>query len=454
MHAQEKRYGALVILLKVWHSTSRGVSYWEEGEDKRIFYTMGSNLYALNAITGKPIQSFGQNGKIDLRSGLPDSEKDKFVISNTPGTIFKNKIIMPLRVSEDIGGALGDVMAFDVQTGELDWVFKTIPDKGSSGNKTWGNTNVRASEMTGGANNWAGMALDAERELLFVPTGSASPDFYGGFRIGSNLYANSLVALDANTGEYQWHFQFTHHDLWDRDPPAPPNLLNVKQEDKIVPAVAQVTKQGYVYLFHRETGKPLFSIKEKPVPSSELVGEEAWPTQPFPIKPKPFARQANELSESDISSFAPDKDSLKNLLVNADKRIYAPPALTPVFLLPGYDGAAEWGGAGVDPENGILYVNSNEMAWLLQMKSTNTNETKKLPLGQRTYNKFCMVCHKEDRRGIAASGYPSLVGIKDKLSKSEIKELIQKGKGMMPGFPQISANEVDALVGFSFRRTR
>ncbi|GGG37602.1 hypothetical protein GCM10011414_03710 [Croceivirga lutea] len=436
--------------LKVWHSTSRGVSYWEEGEDKRIFYTIGSYLYALNAITGKPIQSFGQNGKIDLRSGLPDSEKDKFVISNTPGTIFKDKIIMPLRVSEDIGGALGDVLAFNVKTGEVAWVFKTIPEKGSPGNETWGNTNVRASETTGGANNWAGMALDSERELLFVPTGSASPDFYGGFRKGSNLYANSLVALDANTGEYQWHFQFTHHDLWDRDPPAPPNLLNVKQEGKTVPAVAQVTKQGYVFLFHRETGVPLFSIKEKPVPATVLMGEEAWLTQPFPIKPKPFARQANELSESDISPFAPDKDSLRNVLVNADKRIYAPPALSPVFLLPGYDGAAEWGGAGVDPKNGILYVNSNEMAWLLQMKSAAKKALKKLPLGQQTYDKYCMVCHKEDRRGIAASGYPSLIGIKNNFSKDQLGELINNGKGMMPGFPQISVKEANALVGFLF----
>lgn len=436
--------------IQIYHSTSRGVTYWQEGEDKRIFYTIGSDLYALNAITGKPITSFGKHGKVDLRSGLPASEKDKFVISNTPGTVFKDKIIMPLRVSEDIGGALGDIIAFNVKTGVVDWVFQTIPDRNKKGNDTWGNPEIRRSGTTGGGNNWSGMALDSELEIIYVPTGSASPDFYGGFRKGDNLYANSLLALKANTGEYLWHFQFTHHDLWDRDPPAPPNLLTVIRGGIKIPAVAQITKQGYVYVFNRQTGRPLFDIEEVDVPASTLDGELASATQPFPIKPKPFARQSDDITLNDISPLAPNRDVLEQLFLKADNRIYAPPSESPVFLLPGYDGAAEWGGAGVDPHKGILYVNSNEMPWILQMKKNDDEANNQLPLGHRTYRQYCALCHQENKEGKAVSGFPSLLDLKSKYEAEEVSSLITNGKGMMPGFPQLSDAELKALVGFLF----
>lgn len=435
--------------VKVWHSTSRGVSYWFKGEDKRILCTRGAYLFALDANTGKPISSFGEAGKIDLRSGMPKSAKNKFVISNTPGTIFKDVIVMPLRVSEGAGAAPGDIMAFNVITGELEWSFHTIPHPGEFGHETWEDSTAYKSEIVGGANNWAGMAVDEEAEIIYVPTGSAAPDFYGGVRKGQNLFSNSLLALNANTGERIWHFQFTHHDIWDRDPPAPPNLLMVERDGKKIPAVAQVTKQGYVFVFDRLTGEPLFDIEEVPVPKSNLDGEESWETQPLPVSPKPFARQSIDLSESDISPFAENKETLVSAFKKANKSLYAPPSTEPVLLLPGYDGAAEWGGAAVDPEDGILYVNSNEMAWTLLMNE-NTGDTFDGPLGEATYQKYCVVCHQSNRKGNVASGYPSLIDLQLRKNKNEVTEIITSGKGMMTGFPQLSKNEMDALLLFLF----
>ncbi|APQ17308.1 outer membrane protein assembly factor BamB family protein [Maribacter hydrothermalis] len=435
--------------VQVWHSTSRGVSYWEKDDDKRILCTRGANLYALDALTGKPVPSFGVEGKIDMRSGMPDSAKEKFVISNTPGTVFKDLIVMPLRISEGSDAAPGDVMAFNVITGKLEWIFHTIPHPGELGYETWEDPNAYKNPTIGAANNWAGMALDEEAEIIYIPTGSAAPDFYGGDRLGSNLFANSLVALNVNNGEYLWHFQFTHHDIWDRDLPAPPNLLTVKHNGQKIKAVAQITKQGFVYLFNRLTGEPLFEIEEVPVPPSKLVGENAWPTQPIPNKPKPFARQSNELTKNDISPYADNKEELIRIFESAEKEVYSPPNLTPTLLLPGYDGAAEWGGAGVDPDDGILYVNSNEMAWNLQMNIKKT-PIEELTIGSTIYSNKCATCHQPYRTGVSSSGFPSLIDIQLKKSKNEIVSIITNGKGMMTGFPTLSATEKEALVQFLF----
>jgi len=436
--------------LQVWHSTSRGVSYWENDNDKRVFFTRGSQLWALDALTGKPVESFGDSGSIDLRSGLPENAKDKFVISNTPGTIFNDLIIMPLRVSESIGSAPGYIMAFNVKSGNLAWVFNTLPLPGEPGYDSWEDPEYYKKGYIGGANNWAGMALDIENGILFAPTGSAAPDFYGGLRKGKNLYANSLLALEATTGNLLWHFQFTHHDVWDRDPPAPPNLMTLNRGGKAVKAVVQTTKQGYVFAFNRLTGEPLFDIEERPVPSSTLSGEATWPTQPFPIKPAPFARQSTSITGQNISPYAENPEELRQLLENSERAIYAPPALEPVFLLPGYDGGAEWGGSGADPENGILYVNSNEMAWFLQMGKDSTNFKENGLTGKGIYNKYCAVCHQTHREGVVSSGYPSLLGLKDRLSKEETELIIKNGKGMMFGFPQITTEELDALIAFLY----
>ncbi|MFC4095736.1 outer membrane protein assembly factor BamB family protein [Euzebyella saccharophila] len=435
--------------VKVWHSTSRGLSYWKKDKDQRILCTRGSDLIALNALTGEPISTFGINGKVDMRKGLPEREQSKFLISNTPGTVFNDLIIMPLRVSEGAGAALGDVMAFNVVTGKHEWSFKTIPDAGKEGSETWGNTRIRESEIVGAANNWSGMAVDEELEIIYVPTGSAAPDFYGGVRPGSNLFANSLVALNANTGEKVWHFQFTHHDIWDRDPPAPPNLITVERNGEKIPAVAQVTKQGYVFVFDRRTGEPLFEIEERPVPTSTLKGEKTSPTQPFPVNPKPFARQSNSLTEDDMSPFSENKEELLAVFKKADKRIYAPPSLDPVLLLPGYDGAAEWGGAGADPDKGILYVNSNEMPYLLKMGEAK-NMASGLPKGQAIYQQNCATCHNPDRSGAPASGFPSLIDLQFRKEKDEVTFIITQGKGMMTGFPQIKGDDMEALLRFLY----
>ncbi|MCR9100323.1 MAG: PQQ-binding-like beta-propeller repeat protein [bacterium] len=433
----------------IWHSTSRGISYWEDGADKRVLYTSGAYLYALNALDGRLISSFGDNGRVDLHTGLPAVAKDKFIVSNTPGTIFDNLIIMPTRVGEGAGAAPGDIRAFDVRTGALIWTFHTIPHPGEPGYDTWSDPDTYLNEgIPGGANNWAGMALDPDLGIVYIPTGSASPDFYGGHRLGDNLYADCLLALNARTGAYLWHYQFVHHDLWDRDPPAPPNLIKVTHKGKPVDAVAQITKQGFVFVFDRRTGEPLFDIEEVPVPPSRLEGEQASPTQPVPVKPRPFARQAADISVDNISPYAPNPEELQATLRQLDNRRYAPPAIGPVLLLPGYDGGAEWGGAGTDPEKGILYVNANEMPWILQMEPAKS-ETPVSP-GAQLYLSYCAACHQKDRQGLPQSGYPALTGIANRLTRGETAALITNGKGMMPGFPQLEEAQKDAILDFLY----
>lgn len=431
---------------KQWHSTSRGVSYWEKGDDKRILFTAGANLYALNAKTGKPISTFGNNGAVDLHLGLPESAKNKFVISNTPGTIFKDLIIMPLRVSEAADAAPGDIRAFNIITGELEWTFHTIPYPNEPGYEDWEDKNAYKNTNVGAANNWAGMAVDPKSGIIFIPTGSAAPDFYGGNRKGNNLYANCLLALNANTGEKIWHYQFIHHDILDRDPPAAPNLILVERDGEKIEAVAQVTKQGYVFVFERTTGKALFDIVEEEVPASILEGEDASKTQPKPLLPKPFARASNELTEKDINPYSKNKDSLLEIFRKADKRWFAPPNTEPVLLLPGYDGGAEWGGTAADPEEGIIYVNSNEMAWILQMEKNDTEKV--VSKGESLFVTNCASCHKKDFTGFPESGYPSLVNVLEKLSIEEVSTLISNGRGRMIGFTQLSSDEKTAIIQF------
>jgi len=432
--------------LKNWASTSRGVSYWTNGTEERILFTAGHNLWALNAKTGEAILSFGENGKVDLHTGLPTIAQTKFIISNTPGTIFQDLIILPVRLSEGADAAPGDIRAFNVLTGKLAWTFHTIPYPGEYGYKTF-SKNAYKNEFVGAANNWAGMAVDNKRGILFVPTGSAGFDFWGGNRKGTNLFANCLLALDAKTGKRLWHFQTTHHDIWDRDLPAPPNLIQVKKNGKIIDAVAQVTKQGFVFVFDRVTGKPLFPIIEKRVGKSNLKGEVSWPTQPFPLLPKPYARLSNEIKANDINPYSENKEQLKNQLANLKKDWYDAPSLEGTLILPGFDGGAEWGGAGANPDKGILYVNSNEMAWIQTMVPTISS--KKLQSnGEKAYRQYCMTCHGEERKGNTLSGYPNLVDIIKRKNKTFLKQIIAQGKGMMPGFSHLSKEEQANILNF------
>jgi quinoprotein glucose dehydrogenase len=431
-------------------NTGRGVAYWRDGNDQRILHTIGSQLYALDAKTGKLIESFGDHGKVDLHTGLPEIAQKKFMVSNTPGTIFEDLIVMPLRLSEDSDAAPGDIRAFNVRTGKLAWTFHTIPYPGEFGYETFPKDAYK-NTFTGAANNWAGMAVDRKRGILYVPTGSAGYDFYGAKRKGANLFANCLLALDARTGKRIWHYQTMHHDLWDRDLPAPPNLIIVKRNGKSIDAVAQVSKQGYIFVFDRVTGKPLFPIKEVAAPQKTLPGEFPWPTQPVPTKPASYARQSNTLTEADISIHAPDRDSLIAKFKTYKKAMFAAPSKEGTIILPGFDGGAEWGGAAADPSEGIIYVNSNEMAWILTMKDTpKASELTTLSPGEKVYTTYCVTCHGPQRKGNAKSGYPSLLDLGLRRDRPFVTQLISTGKGMMPGFPMLTSAEKQALVAFLF----
>lgn len=425
----------------------RGLSYWEDGDDKRILYSRESWLHAANAITGDPILSFGDSGRVSLKSGLGSTVEKKYVVSRTPGTVYEDLIIMPLALSEGSDAAPGYIQAFNIRTGKLEWVFRTIPGPGEFGYDTWPpdaykNTNV------GAANNWSGMSVDRERGIVYVPTGSAAFDFYGGPRKGSNLFANTLLALNAKTGERIWHFQLVHHDILDRDAPAPPNLLTVTRGGLKIDAVAQVTKQGFVYVFNRENGEPLFPIEEVPVPPSDIPGEEAWPTQPLPVRPLPYARQT--LTENDLNPYSSNKDSvLAGFRQSRFEGPYTPLTKKGSIIYPGLDGGAEWGGAAVDPD-GIMYLNSNEMGWHISLNERQFLAENIISPGQQVYARYCSSCHGAERNGNPASGYPSLVDINDRFEQEHVLDVITKGKGRMPGNTRLTDNEKKMLVSFLY----
>lgn len=427
-------------------NVNRGVTYWNDGDDKRILYTAGPYLIAINAETGYPVQTFGEFGKASLKSMLGEWAKDLYVVSTTPGIIYKDLLILGTRVSESAVAAPGYIRAYNVKTGRVTWTFRTIPKPGEYGHDTWP---PDAYKSAGGANSWAGFALDEEREIVYVPTGSASYDFYGGNRKGANLFANSLLALDANTGKRIWHFQTVHHDIWDRDLPAPPNLLTVTHNGKKIDAVAQITKSGFVFLFDRIAGEPLFPIEEKSVQQTDLDGEETWPTQPFPLKPPPFSGQSLTMDNvTDISeeSYNYVAGILKNVRTGEQ---FIPPSREGTVIYPGFDGGGEWGGAAVDPNTNILYVNANEMAWILTMVDLNPGGAEQpVSLGASTYMANCAMCHGPDMQGDQTGTYPSLHGVFSKYPESEIRTIIENGKNFMPGWKHIGESRIEAVMAY------
>src|ERR1019366_7779102 len=315
---------------------ARGVAYWTDGKQGRVFAGVMNFLYCLDPDTGKPIPTFGENGHIDLRNGLPGDSSALSVALTTPGIIYKDLIILGGREPETHPAPPGYVRAFDVRTGALRWTFHTIPQPGESGYETWPKD---AYKNAGSANNWAGMALDVEHGIVFVPTGSAVMDFYGGDRVGDDLYADSLLALDANTGRRIWHFQGVHHDIWDRDFPSPPAIFTIERDGKRIEAIAQTTKQGYLYLFDRLTGKPLFPIHEHPYSTSTIPGEVTAPTQPAPDAPEPYARQ--RLTEDLLTTRTPEAHdwALKTLRTFRNGGQFYPFAVDKqTIIFPGFDG--------------------------------------------------------------------------------------------------------------------
>jgi quinoprotein glucose dehydrogenase len=424
---------------------NRGLAWWEEGAERRLLAAVGPFLYALDPDTGEPILTFGNQGRVSLHDGLGDENRHKFVMANTPGIVFEDLYIVGSRVDEAWGAAPGHIRAYDVRTGSVRWVFHTIPRPGEAGYETWDDPD--AWKEAGAVNAWAGLSLDESTATVFVPTGSAAYDFWGGNRTGANLFANCLLALDARTGTRRWHFQTVHHDLWDRDLPTPPNLVTVLRNGRKIPAVAQVTKSGFVFLFDRMTGTPLFPIVEEPVPPSELPGEAAWPTQPRPLAPPPLVRQS--VTATDINPFSPDRDILADSIRRIrHSHMFLPPDTSPLLIFPGFDGGAEWGGAAADPD-GILYVNVNEMPWVQTMLPAPPPDPAAHP-GRQLYDRFCSTCHGSDLEGDQQGAYPSLKGLSDRQNRASVESLLENGRNRMPSFRQISADAMTALVDYLF----
>jgi quinoprotein glucose dehydrogenase len=371
------------------NTRNRGISYWTDGTKKRLFLTIKQYLYAVDAKAGKVIDSFGNHGKIDLSLGLRHDGEGLFAGMSSPGTIYKDLLICGSWVAEQLPALPGDIRAFDVHTGKICWQFHTIPHPGEPGYETWSKD---AYKYTGAANDWGGLTVDPKREMVFVPFGTASSDFYGADRIGDDLYGNSLVALDADTGKRIWHYQTVHHDLWDRDLNSPPALVTIHRDGKTIDAVAQTTKSGYTFVFDRETGKPVFPIEEKSYPPSDIPGEVTAKTQPLPLSPPPFARQ--RLEEQDLTTRTPEAhaDALARFKQYRGGGQFIPGSEQGTFLFPGMDGGQEWGGPAYDPETGLFYTNANEMAWVFSVVKRPPYSA--VSSGKQLYENNCAVCHK------------------------------------------------------------
>lgn len=420
----------------------RGLAYWTDGKDSRILVGVMNFVYALDAHTGQPIITFGNlfDGRIDLREDLGRPPAEQSIYMTSPAVIYKDLMIVGGRESETLPASPGDVRAYDVRSGKLRWSFHTIPHPGEFGYDTWPKD---AWKTSGAANNWAGMTVDTKRGIVYVPTGSAAFDFYGTDRIGDDLFADSLIALNAETGERIWHFQGVRHDLWDRDFPAPPVLLTVDRDGRKIDAVAQTSKQGFVFLFDRSNGAPLFPIECKSYPPSSIPGEVASQQQCLPTKPAPFARQL--LTENMLSERTPEVHqwALDKFHSFRSEGQFVPFSLgKDTVIFPGFDGGAEWGGAAADPETGILYVNANDLPWTGALaENSEENSPKALYMNQ------CAVCHGEKMAG-SPPAIPSLVGIGERMSAANVASTIKNGKGRMPGFSNLSDDLMSALLSF------
>ena len=408
----------------------RGVTVYRD----RVFFTYRNYLWSLNRSTGKPMASFGQKGRIDLREGLGRPAQKMTVSASSPGVIYEDMIILGSTVPETLPGTPGHIRAFDVNSGQMRWIFHTIPQPGEFGYETWSKNSY---EISGGANAWAGLSIDPKLGMVFAATGSGSFDFYGSNRIGDNLFADCVLALDAKTGKRIWHFQGVRHDVWDLDFPAAPSLVTVTHNGRKVEAVAQITKTGYVFVLDRRTGEPLFPIAYRKVRASALDGEKLSEVQPYPVKPPPYTRQT--FTEDMVTDRTPEAHAavLARLKTLDSDGIFTPPSLRGTVLMPGTDGGGEWGGAAFDPRSGLLFVNSNEQPWIIRMVN---HETKSL------YQNNCASCHGSNREG-APPTFPSLVDIGNRRSREELIKFVREGSGRMPAFDYLEKN-VDEIVDF------
>ena len=432
---------------------NRGVTYWKGAEGERIFDFVGDRMYAIDAKTGELIRSFGRGGYVDLRENLGVDPAGVTLEMTTPGAVYKNLVILGSRVNESYGASPGHIRAYDAVTGRLKWIFHTIPQPGEFGHETW---EWPTGETFGGANAWGGVTIDEQRGWAFVATGSATDDFYGGFRKGRDLFANCVIALDANTGERKWHYQTVHHDLWDYDNPPAPILVDIRNGNKTRAAVVQLTKMGLLFLLDRDTGQPIFPVTEVPVPPSDVPGEQAWPTQPIPVKPQPLVRQA--ITEADLTNITPEAHEYALELFRRYRSgsIYTPTSLQGNIVMPSHLGGAEWHGGSFDPLLNILYVNVNEIPTIDRLRPVygdgSLAERRGAPdakseveLGRQIYETNCMACHGSDRKGDPPR-VPPLLNLD--LRRPEFQAVITGGRDIMPAFKQFKPPELAALAAY------
>jgi quinoprotein glucose dehydrogenase len=430
--------------------TNRGIDYWENADrsDRRLIFAVRNELQELDARTGKPIQQFGTNGMVDLRAGLGRDPKSLTLVqSYNPGRIFEDLLILGSATNEEYTSGPGDIRAYDVRTGRLAWSFHTVPHAGEPGYDTWPKD---AWKSMGGANDWSSMALDVKRGIVYVPTASPKYNFYGANRPGKNLYGDCLLALNARTGKLIWYYQMVHHDIWDYDNDSTPMLTTVLHNGKKVDVVAQAGKVGFLWVFNRETGEPLWPIEERPVLKSDMPGEETWPTQPFPSKPPPFARQS--FTAKDLSPFLEpaERDQLVNEIQSAhNEGLFTPPGLSNTVEMPGNNGGANWGGTAANPSNGELYVVSKDLPAMLKLELASHAEHGGSPeeQGRSIFGANCSLCHGTNRDGTPPA-IPSLVDVGAKLSDDQIESIVQHGQGPMPSFSQLSAGDISSLLAY------
>jgi quinoprotein glucose dehydrogenase len=436
----------------------RGINYWKSkaGADRRLLLTSGERLIALDARTGEPIDSFGTKGAVDLREGLArDPATVRRVQSASPGAIFDDLILMGSSPGEGYISPPGYLRAYNVVTGKLAWVFHTIPQPGEYGYDTWPKDAWR---YAGGANDWGEITVDAERGIAYFPLGSPTYDYYGADRIGANLFGNCLLALDARTGKRLWHFQTVHHDLWDYDLTAAPQLLTVTRDGKRIPAVAQATKHGFLFVFDRVTGEPLFKIEERPVPPSTMPGEQAWPTQPFPVGLPVTARQ--QLTAADLTTvfLTPNERAAWLARIAGDRSgLFLPLSEVETIAVPGGVGGTNWGNTAANPERGILYVMNQDFPSFYRLEKEDrthrpaTNGLQQftraqITAGEGAYKLYCQVCHGGDRQG--GNNGPALLALQGKISYDELHTIVTQGQNRMPAQPHLDDETITALLAF------
>jgi glucose dehydrogenase len=441
----------------------RGINYWEskDHKDKRLIFARAGFLEEINATTGKSILTFGTDGIVDLHAGLgrfSTSGPLGRIQSNNPGKIFENLLIEGSATGEGYMSPPGDLRAYNVITGALVWQFHTVPHPGEYGYDTWKNKD--AWRYAGGANTWGEITIDTQRGIAYFPTGSATYDFYGADRVGNDLFGDCLIALDARTGKRLWHFQNVHHDLWDYDDTAAPQLITIDREGKKVDAVAMAGKTGFLYVFDRVTGKPIWPIVERTVPRSDMPGEQASPTQPIPTAPPPFAVQKFTADDIDPYILTPEERAHWTEVVSEARNegIFTPPSMRDTVQMPGNEGGANWGTTAANPVKGLVYVMTLNQPAILKMsdampgRNTDAGAAARpvngsAAQGRTIYVSNCQGCHGADLKGNTT--YPSLVDITQRIDLDTIRSTINGGRGPMPAFsPEINETDMNALLAY------